>query len=83
MSQGHCMTQLILWPAAFADSPRNMSGAVDGEEQPQSVLKVQGLRRIVQTQQEGDKVIIAGISFEVSTGEILFVTGKHWPFNAA
>jgi ABC-type glutathione transport system ATPase component len=58
-----------------------MSGAVDGPEQPQSVLKVQSLRRVVTTQQEGGKVILAGISFEVSSGEILFVTGKCCSFD--
>lgn len=56
---------------------RNMSGAVNGPEQPQSVLKVQQLRRVVTTQQDRGRVILAGISFEVASGEILFVTGKH------
>lgn len=56
---------------------RNMSGAVNCPEQPQSVLKVQQLRRVVTTQQDRGRVILAGISFEVASGEILFVTGKR------
>jgi ABC-type protease/lipase transport system fused ATPase/permease subunit len=55
----------------------NMSGAVNGPEQPQSVLKVHQLRRVVTTQQDRGRVILASISFEVASGEILFVTGKR------
>ncbi len=50
---------------------RNMSGNVDGPDgSHQSVLKVSDLRRVVE-----ERVIIAGVSFEVSTGEILSVRG--------
>ena len=55
----------------------NMSGAVNGPEQPQSILKVHQLRRVVTTQQDRGRVILASISFEVASGEILFVTGKR------
>ena len=54
-----------------------MSGAVNGPEQPQSVLKVDQLRRVVTTQQDRGRVILASISFEVASGDILFVTGKR------
>lgn len=49
-----------------------MSGSVDGEYGQRSVLKVTNLRRVIE---EGGRVILAAISFEVSTGEILFITG--------
>ena len=44
----------------------------DGQEDQRSVLKVEGLRRVI-----GDNIILAGISFEIQQGEVLFVTGKH------
>lgn len=48
-----------------------MSDGIDGRDGTErSVLKVQNLRRVLE-----DRVIIAGVSFEVSTGEILFVRG--------